>query len=159
MHRIVVTVLCRLRPHFPEREFAVFRSRKFPICLWEIPPISLRNPTIYTESRAWIACFPPHRNGGKTWREMVALKLVHVWFSRNQSKFVQVYVLPVLTKTTKHPWMHPPNSVFFDMPTQKSPNVIKTFQNCASCSPKLQTRNPWNQQCQTNRKMPKTIFC
>ena len=54
MHRIVVTVLCRLRHPFPEREFAVFRYRK--------PPISLGNPIIYRESRAWTHCFWLHLN-------------------------------------------------------------------------------------------------
>ena len=45
-------------------------------------------------------------------------------------------------------------SVFFDMPTQKSPTVIKAFQKCASFSPEVQTKNSQNQQFQTNRRMP-----
>ena len=48
--------------------------------------------------------------------------------------------------------------VFFDMPTQKSTNVINTFQICASFSPKVQTRNSQNQKFQTSQKVPKTVF-
>ena len=43
-------------------------------------PISLGSRAIYTESRAWIHCFPPRGNKGQTWREMMALKSVHVRF-------------------------------------------------------------------------------
>ena len=47
MHRIVVTVLCRLRPPFPEGEFALSTTGN--------PPVSLGRPTISTESPARIA--------------------------------------------------------------------------------------------------------
>ena len=48
MDRIVVTVLCRLWPPFPEREC----TGNVPFSGTGNPPISLESPTIYTESRA-----------------------------------------------------------------------------------------------------------
>ena len=36
MHQVVVTVLCRLRPPFPEGELALFRYTGNPLFLWEV---------------------------------------------------------------------------------------------------------------------------
>ena len=67
-------------------------------------------------------------------------------------------------QTTKHPCMHPPwtKNVFlgFEMPTQKSTNVIKTFRNCASFVDFIKNPN-WKSSKSTisnKSKMAKTIF-
>ena len=62
-------------PPFSWTGICRFQALEIPLFLW--------SPTIYAESWAWIHCFPPQGNGGKTWREMVALKSVHVWFFLN----------------------------------------------------------------------------
>ena len=54
------------------------------------------------------------------------------FFKKTNKKFAQMYVLPILTKTTKHHECTPRTKKpyflgVFDMPTQKSPNLIKTF--------------------------------
>ena len=59
MHEIVVTILCRLHPPFPQAELELFRYRKIPLFfLWEV--LLFLQDLLYESS-----VFPHKEIGGK----------------------------------------------------------------------------------------------